>query len=159
VWKEVNICHWCNLQLIGVTFDLYWIWDSHSCGYEEFDLPNITYGPLKVNRRFEGTCCLHIHGRRISQARILLYFLPALHCFHAWLILRRGKWGRQVSPKRRFTLDGLHGDMSQKMEFDLRFSRLSLWRVLSFDIQDRVAEWNSNDVSEEHIASIFRVKY
>jgi hypothetical protein len=25
--------------------------------------------PLKINRNFEGTCCHHLHGRRISQAR------------------------------------------------------------------------------------------
>jgi hypothetical protein len=25
--------------------------------------------PLKVNRRFKGTCRLHLQGRRISQAR------------------------------------------------------------------------------------------
>jgi hypothetical protein len=25
--------------------------------------------PLKVNRNFEESCCLHLQGRRISQAR------------------------------------------------------------------------------------------
>jgi hypothetical protein len=42
---------------------LYRIWGSHSCDYKTF------CGLLKANRRFGGTCRLHLQGRRISQAR------------------------------------------------------------------------------------------
>jgi hypothetical protein len=55
-----------NKQKHGVTFqkpDVCWhltvsvFWDITPCS------------PLEVNRRFRGTCRLHLHGRRISQAR------------------------------------------------------------------------------------------
>jgi hypothetical protein len=36
---------------------IYIFWDKTPCS------------PLKVNRRFGGTCCLHLQGRRISQPR------------------------------------------------------------------------------------------
>jgi hypothetical protein len=29
--------------------------------------------PLKLNQRFGGTCCLHLHGRRISQETSLFF--------------------------------------------------------------------------------------
>jgi hypothetical protein len=37
-------------------------------------------GPLKINKYFGGTCCVHLQGRRKSQARnqkVELYFLTA----------------------------------------------------------------------------------
>jgi hypothetical protein len=46
------------------------IWGSHRDGYEEsYHRGYMPSGPLKVNRRVGGTCRLHLHGRRISQAR------------------------------------------------------------------------------------------
>jgi hypothetical protein len=42
--------------------------------------------------------------------------------------------------------------------YDLRFSQRWLWRVSSFGIWRRVVRWVSTDVSEELIASIFRVE-
>jgi hypothetical protein len=41
---------------------------------------------------------------------------------------------------------------------DLRFSQRWLWRVSSSGIWRHVVHWVSTDVSEEHIASIFRVE-
>jgi hypothetical protein len=40
----------------------------------------------------------------------------------------------------------------------MRFSQLLLRRVLSSGIQHRAHRWNSHNVSEEHVASIFRVE-
>lgn len=37
--------------------------------------------------------------------------------FLAWLILRRWRWKKHVHPKRPLSFDGLHGDLSQKLEF------------------------------------------
>jgi hypothetical protein len=50
---------------------------------------------LKVNRRFGGTCRLHLQGRRISQAEQM----------------------RQDPRNRRLTFNGLHGATNQKTEF------------------------------------------
>jgi hypothetical protein len=41
---------------------------------------------------------------------------------------------------------------------NLRYSQQYLWRVISYEIQLRVVRWKSTDVSEEYIASIFRVE-
>jgi hypothetical protein len=49
---------------------------------------------LSIYRRFGGTYRLHLQGRKISLAR----------------------WRRHIPPKRRFTLNGLHGVISQKIE-------------------------------------------
>jgi hypothetical protein len=40
------------------------------------------YSPLKVNRRFGGTCCLHLQSRRISRGSLQL-----TTCFHAGFLL------------------------------------------------------------------------
>jgi hypothetical protein len=42
--------------------------------------------------------------------------------------------------------------------WDLMFSQRWLWRVLFSGIQRLVVRWKSADASEEHVASIFRVK-
>jgi hypothetical protein len=58
--------------------------------------------PMKINRRFGGTCRLHRQGRRISQSvnhRALL-----ATWFLTWHILRPWKWRGHVSLKRRLTL-------------------------------------------------------
>jgi hypothetical protein len=66
-------------------------------------------GPLKVNRHFGGTFRLHLHGRRISQARN-----QHESKWQAERILR--PWRRQhVPPKRRLTFNRLHGVISQKI--------------------------------------------
>jgi hypothetical protein len=47
--------------------------------------------PLKINRRFGGTCCLHLRSWKISQTRNQreagIYLLPAPRWFLAWLII------------------------------------------------------------------------
>jgi hypothetical protein len=66
-----------------------------------FVFPNIkAYNPLKVNRRFEGTYCLYLQGRRINHLRnqheaiikqsnrcinmkkYILFFLHMCHMYH-----------------------------------------------------------------------------
>jgi hypothetical protein len=53
-----NLCSYCVgfEVLTAVVMKSSIVWDITPCS------------PLKVNRRFGGTCCLHLHGRRISQA-------------------------------------------------------------------------------------------
>jgi hypothetical protein len=46
-----------------------------------------------------------------------LFSLPASRWFLAWRILRSWRWGRHVSSKRPLTFNGLHGVVSQKIEF------------------------------------------
>jgi hypothetical protein len=58
--------------------------------------------PLKVNRRFGGI---------FRQG-----LLPSPRWFLAWLIIRPWRWRRNVPPKRRFTFNGLHGVIFQKIE-------------------------------------------
>jgi hypothetical protein len=52
---------------------------------------------LKFNRRFRGTCRLHIKICWLSISRLFL----------AWLILRTWRWKRYVSPKRWLAFNGL----------------------------------------------------
>jgi hypothetical protein len=61
---------------------------------------------------------IHLQGRRISRPR----YQSQSSAFHllsswylAWLILRPWRWRRYVPPKRRFTFNGLHGVISQKL--------------------------------------------
>jgi hypothetical protein len=86
--KNINSCDG-NIPLF-----LCRIWGSQSGGYEEF----YPCGALKVNWRFGGTY-RHLLSR---------WFL-------ARLIFRPWRWRRYVPPKRRFTLNGLRGVISQKM--------------------------------------------
>jgi hypothetical protein len=67
------------------------LWDTRLCS------------PLKVNRRLGRICGLHLHSR-ISQAR------NQREAFRPW---RRRQ---HVSPKRRFTFNGLHGVVFRKIE-------------------------------------------
>jgi hypothetical protein len=60
---------------------------------------------LKVNRRFGGKCCLQLQGRGMSQARN--------HRESRW---QPWRWRQHVPPKRRLTINGLHGVISQKIE-------------------------------------------
>jgi hypothetical protein len=74
--------------------------------------------PLKVNRRFGGTCRLHLQRRRISQARNQRdggsTQRPAV--LASWLILRLWRWRPHVPPKRRLTFNRLHGVISENIE-------------------------------------------
>jgi hypothetical protein len=93
----------------------YYIWGSYSGCHEEFShlVLNIVC-PLKVKRRFGGTCRLHLQGwislGRNHEAGSKLWFLP-------WSILRPWRWMRHVAPKRRLPINGLHGIVYQKTEF------------------------------------------
>jgi hypothetical protein len=88
---------------------------SHSGGYEEHYLLEITpCSSLKFNLSFGRICCFHFQNRRISQARNLLVATLLSPRYLARLI-RPWTWRRYVPPKRRLTLNGLHGAMSQKI--------------------------------------------
>jgi hypothetical protein len=75
---------------------------------------------LKVNQRFRGTCCLHLQGQRISQARnqcvAELCFLPPSYWFLACLILQNWRWKQYIPLKCQMTFNGLHSITSQKIE-------------------------------------------
>jgi hypothetical protein len=74
--------------------------------------------PLKINRRFRGTRCLHLRGQKISQTRNQheadIYLLPVPRWFLAWLILLPRRW-KQAPSKRRCNFNGLHDVTSQKI--------------------------------------------
>jgi hypothetical protein len=57
---------------------------------------------LKVNWCFGRICCLHLQGRKISEAKNQQSLLPASCWFLARLILRPWRWRRHVPPKRQF---------------------------------------------------------
>jgi hypothetical protein len=63
--------------------------------------------PLGVNRRFGGTYRLHLQGRKNKFSKKLARKLN--------LFLRPWRLRRYVPPKRRLTLNGLHGVISQTM--------------------------------------------
>jgi hypothetical protein len=67
-------------------------------------------GPLKVDRRFGGTCCLHLQGRIISQAR---HHREAgnllLSCLAYSSTLKR-----YVPPNHPLTFNGPHDVISHK---------------------------------------------
>jgi hypothetical protein len=88
---------------------------------------------LKVDRRFGGTCCLHLRCRKIKPIKkpvwkqttnraILSPASPACllisHWFLARLIPRHWRRRQHVTPKCRFTFsfNGLHGAISWKIK-------------------------------------------
>jgi hypothetical protein len=77
-------------------------------------------GPLKVNRRFGGTCVLSLQGRRLNQARNQSEadskWIPFSRGFLAWPFLRPWRWRWHVPPKRLLTFNGLHDVTSQNRE-------------------------------------------
>jgi hypothetical protein len=82
------------------------IWGSHSDG-SATSSDRTLCSPLKVGWSAAGTSLLHLQGRAVSQ----LCLLPV----HAGgLLLGPWLWSRHVPPKRRLTLSGLHGVVSQK---------------------------------------------
>jgi hypothetical protein len=72
--------------------------------------------PLKVNRRFRGTCRLHLQYRRISQAKKKNQRERRWQGagFLLWLILPSWRLRRHVPPKRPLNFNGLHCVISQK---------------------------------------------
>jgi hypothetical protein len=74
--------------------------------------------PLKVNRRFGGIYCLHLHRRRISRTRNQhesRWQAEPGGWFLVWLNPQPWKWGLYIPPKRQLTVNGLHGVISQKI--------------------------------------------
>jgi hypothetical protein len=61
---------------------------------------------LSVNRRFGGTCRLHLQGGKISQARNQRACYLLSRWFLARHILRPWRWMRHTPPKRRLTANG-----------------------------------------------------
>jgi hypothetical protein len=72
---------------------------------------------LSCNRRFGGTCRLHLQGRRNNLFKNQQAFClpPACLLVLAELFLWPWSWRRYVPPKRRLQLNRLHGGISQKM--------------------------------------------
>jgi hypothetical protein len=76
--------------------------------------------PLSVNHRFGGTYRLHLQDRRnkFSKNRKKadsIHLPPACLLVLLNLFLRPWRWRRYVPPKRRLTLNILHGVISQKI--------------------------------------------
>jgi hypothetical protein len=99
---------------------------------------------LKVNRRFGGTCLLHLQFRRIRQARNHRESCSASHLlqrwFFDWLILWPWRWRWHDPAKRLLNFNGLHVVTSQKIEIfittavrtsDLNFMRLKSVKMFS----------------------------
>lgn len=74
--------------LVSLLIFLCRIWGFHSSGYEEF----------------------YLQGYNAS-------LLPSSRWFHPWFIPRPWRCRRLVLPKPRFTFSGLHGVVTQKIEF------------------------------------------
>jgi hypothetical protein len=75
---------------------------------------------FKVNRRFEGTCRLHLQGRRMSQGRNRRE--NRLHAgdliatrYQTWF-LPLWRWKRHYSPKYTLKLNSLRGVICRKVE-------------------------------------------
>jgi hypothetical protein len=80
---------------------------SHSGDYDISIFWDITpCSPLKIKGRFGGTRCLHLQARIISQAGFFL-----------GLLVDPEDGGDIFPPKRPLTFNGLHGVMSQMIEF------------------------------------------
>jgi hypothetical protein len=86
-WPSLNA--WVEHKATSIKS--YIFWDITPCS------------PLKVNRRFGGTC-------RLQQS-----FLPSSLWFLAWFILQSWRWRRHVPPKRLLTFNGLHAVVSQQI--------------------------------------------
>jgi hypothetical protein len=86
----------CNPFIIILRHKLYLntsiFWDITPCS------------PLKVNRRFVGTC-----RKQISGCHLISRFLSQL-------ILLPWRWRRHIPPKLRLTFTVLHGIISQRIE-------------------------------------------
>jgi hypothetical protein len=84
--------------------------------------------PLSVNLRFGGTYRFHFQGKKIIWTRNQREsMLQACHAgFLLSLFFRPWRWRRYIPPKRRLTLNGLHGAISQRMVLFnwLRFAKI-----------------------------------
>jgi hypothetical protein len=69
---------------------------------------------LKVNRRFVGTCRLHLHDRRISQARNQHEAVSKLAGFLLVLLFYPGDRSDMFLRNVALTFSGLHGIIFQK---------------------------------------------
>jgi hypothetical protein len=83
---------------------------------------------VRVNQLFGEICCLHLQGRRISRARN--QGESRASDFLLWLFFDPEKWRRHVPPKRLLNFNGLHGIISQKVEFFNLFIGLC-WQFVS----------------------------
>jgi hypothetical protein len=72
--------------------------------------------PLKVNRRFGGTCRLQLEGRKISQAWKQVTSRAAFTLVSCILYSSTLKMKATYLPKRRLTFNGLYSAISQKMK-------------------------------------------
>jgi hypothetical protein len=96
---------------------------------------NIPCSPLEVNQYFGGTCCLHLHGWSLNQARSqkALSLLPASCWFLARLTLQPWRWRQYVPLKHHMTFSGLYGITCHKLKlFNVIFVfhlDLSVWGV------------------------------
>jgi hypothetical protein len=88
---------------------------------------------LTVNRRFEGTHRLHLHGWKISREKNQresrwLCLAPAFTLVSFWLIFRPWRWRRYVPPRCQLTFNGLHGVISQNMALFKSKVNYRVWR-------------------------------
>jgi hypothetical protein len=95
--------------------------------------------PFKVNRRFGGTCRLHLQVLRISQARNYREATCLIHTsrwFLTRLILWPWRWRRNVPQKPHLPFNELHDVLYQKTELFsfIYFIRVSLTCDLLLEI-------------------------
>jgi hypothetical protein len=64
--------------------------------------------PLKVNRRFGGTCRLYFQDLRRSQVGNKVFLLHASFWFLLWLVLRSWSWRWHVPTKRLLSFNEVH---------------------------------------------------
>jgi hypothetical protein len=99
------------------------------------------WSPLSVNRRFGGTYRLHHHGRKNKLSKLCLPSAFTLVSCSGYFF-RPWSWTRYVPPKRRFTLNGLHGVISQKMLLFFGIMKLSKAEVTDG------SEWDGKSYSQ-----------
>jgi hypothetical protein len=97
-----------------------------------WDITPCTCSPLKVNRRFGGTCCLHLQVGKICHTRNQR--ICGNKHSSTWLIIRTWRQRRHVPAKRRSNLNGPHGVMSQKIDFSIILFMPSLNSMFTFYI-------------------------
>jgi hypothetical protein len=117
-----------NLSIIHIEFEVLTAVVMRSSIFWDITL----YSMLKINRRFGGTCCLHLHGGRTNQVRNQLELRwQAQRWFLVRLILRPWRWRWHVPPERRLTFNGIHGVISRKTELFPPLSGLYRKRMIS----------------------------
>jgi hypothetical protein len=95
---------------------LFWIWGSHSRGYEDYCLLECdAYSSVEVHLSFGGTYWFYLQGRRVTQASNQEEAVVSRVTY--WLlfwVIRPCGWRQYVSPKR-WTSTWLLCVISQKM--------------------------------------------